>query len=407
MPKHITEDSLKEGTILRYESLVLNKGQSNEDWKPAFDAALANYSIVKIPRGTYKTSTVSVPSGKVIYGEGDLTVLIPSSTNLFDIVGSTESEIAISESIPDFTDIIKVVSTPNLSANDYFMLKGQRDCMNETDSGESWTLGYSTPGSQGLYFGEFMEVSIINGTTITTKSTTTFPNYLNTKSAETSPNARDSTTIQKVLFAKDVVFKDFKITKTSGTAFNFRYALNCKVDNVTMDASGYTDGMLQFIAFTFSLNCEGYNCRFKIPHPIAPSQHHYVNIYKAVSSTNCGFTRCYGYNATQTVDFSYSTLGIPCINCYVDYCTFENATQTGATSHGGTYQVRWTGNTIRGSKQGICCRSRGSLISNNTILGAYVPSNSLSYGVCLYEGYATDCIVTGNTISNYASGILV
>lgn len=386
--------------IKDYQSLV-----TGSDWKPAFDAALAAADEVYVPGGIYSTSMVDVPGGKTIYGDGDSTTFKGLSSVIFRVIGSIGTEVNVTADVADFTNSITVASTSDLAANDFILLKGQRDCLNEIDSGEAWTLGYATPGAQGLYFGEYMEVESISGNVITTKATTVYPFYKNNNLSETSPSARATSTVQKVNFIKDVTLRDFKIEKTTGNAIELRYAYNCVVDNVKMDAKGYADGQFHFVIMYYCLNCEARYCDFKIPHKITPSQIYYVNIYKCISSINSGFFKCTSYGASQSIDFTYGALQFPGMGCYVDSCTIENATTTGITSHGGTFQSKYVNNTVRGCKQGMSIRSRNSIISHNTLTGSMNPSSSSSFAIGLYEGYALDCVISNNTIVNFTTGI--
>lgn len=396
--------------IKSYKNFVLNYGKPNEDWAPALKQALTEHNKVYIPRGTYRMGIITFDptmSGKTIYGDGDETIIVPLNGNLFSIYGTVDNEINITSNLPDFTNSIPVTSASSFTQGDFFLLKGQRDCLNETDSGESWTLGYATPALQGLFFGEYLEVDSVTSNTITTKSYTIFPFYRSDKTQETSVYARNCTTIAKTNFVKDLIFRDFKVVKTYGYVFYFNKALNCKVDNITVIGDGYQNS--SYIAHTFfnnSLNCEAKNCRFRINHAISPVNYYDVNVYKCVGSTNCGFVRCYAYNTGQSVDFTYNAKATPTINCYVEGCVFENPTQSGFTSHGGTFQCRWIGNIVRGARQGFSCRTRNSIIANNVFIGHTVATpNTLHYGIGLYEGYAVDCVITGNTIIGFYTGI--
>jgi hypothetical protein len=397
-------------SIKNYKSYALNVGLSNEDWTPALKQAWTEYNKVYFPRGTYRMGVVSIDptmSGKTMYGDGDDTVIVPFNGNLFSIAGTVESEINISAHLADFTNSIPVTNASTLNAGDFILLKGQRDCLNETDSGEAWTLGYATPAAQGLFFGEYLEVKSKSGNTLTTKTYTIFPSYRMDKTQETSINARNSTTVAKTNFVKNLVFRDFKITKTYGYAFYFNRAYNCVVENVNMIGDGYqNDNYISHTFFNNSLNCEARGCNFRINHDVAPVNYYDLNVYKVNGSTNCGFFRCKAYNTGQNVDLSYNAGATPTINCYVDWCTFENATQSGMTSHGGTYQPRFADNMIRGCRQGIANRSRNAIITNNVIIGhtELVP-NDLHYGIGMYEGYAVDCIISNNTIVGFYTGI--
>jgi Major tropism determinant N-terminal domain len=406
------KDELKDiaVSIKAYKNLALNIGQSNEDWAPALRQAMSDYTKVYFPRGTYRMGVVSLDptlSGRTIYGDGDDTVINPFNGNLFNISGTFGTEQNITANLTDFTNTIPVTDGTQFAAGDFILLKGQRDALNETDSGESWTLGYATPAAQGLFFGEYLEVKSVSGNTITTKTRTIFPGYRMDKTLETSVNARACTTVQKVTFTKDVIFRDFKVLKKSGYAFYFNRAYNCLVDNVSMVGDGYlNESYLSHTFFNNSLNCESRFCKFRINHDVAPVNYYDLNVYKAVGSTNCGFFKCYAYNTGQNVDITYNAGATPAINCYVDYCVFENATQSGMTSHGGTHQTRFSNNTIRGCRQGIANRSRNAIITNNVLIGyTEVTPNDLHYGIGMYEGYAVDCIIANNTIIGFYTGI--
>lgn len=121
----------------------------------------------------------------------------------------------------------------------------------------------------------------------------------------------------------------------------------------------------------------------------------------------CGFTNCRAFNTTQPFDISYATKFIPATGCFIDDCKVSRAHQTGMTSHGGTYQSRFTDNVISGVTQGIACRTRNSIITNNILIGSFDSSTNLKYGIGLYEGHAVDCVVANNTVTNFHTGIIV
>ncbi|AND39554.1 hypothetical protein [Cytobacillus oceanisediminis] len=77
-------------SITDYESLVIDKGLSTEDWQPAFDQAIMDVSVnggvVIVPKGTYQTSEINLHSDYVyLEGEGKGTVLKACGDNQYII----------------------------------------------------------------------------------------------------------------------------------------------------------------------------------------------------------------------------------------------------------------------------------------------------------------------------------
>src|SRR5690606_22102956 len=173
-----------------------------------------------------------------IYGDGDNTIFQPMGLNLFRAYGSIGDEVKITSNIEDFSNTATVSDSSAFEEYDDVVLIGQRDCLTYADSGSNWTLGYATPNNQGLYFGEFLEIDYKAGNTLYFKSNTIFPFYLNNNLQETAPTARESSTIQKVSFCENVIFENFKIEQSGGTAIAFLYAKNCYVNNVNMGGDG-------------------------------------------------------------------------------------------------------------------------------------------------------------------------
>lgn len=375
-----------------------------EDWTPAFKVALSKYDVVYIPKGVYKVSPISIPSNKRIYGDGDSTVIIPISNRVFNIIGGVETEVNITENVEDFSNIIKVNNT--LEANDYILLRGVRDSLNEADSGESWCLGYGT-SADSLIYGEFLEIESATPTQITTKNCTIFPwYYKDAVSSDVSTGKREHSTVQKVNFVENVVIENLKIQGVCNPAINVEYGKNVVIKNVYHNSDGYTDGMTSLVIFKHSLECLADECTFKINHTISPTQHYYVNVYRITSSQDCAFYRCKAYNTSQAFDVSYVSYGIPSINSTIKDCYSKNAQQTGMTTHQGSFISLIESNTIVGSYQGIYCRTKNSIITNNKIINTF-HSSSTSYGIGIGESNTINCVISNNTISNARTGIYV
>lgn len=383
-----------------------SKYVQNGNWKNAFQQALLENDKIYVPKGRYPTSVIEVESNKTIYGAGDETVFVPLETVLFRIKGSVGESVNISNDIVDFSNNIELTDSSGFKKDDYIIVTGQRVCLDFADSGYTWCLGYATPGAQGLYFGEFAKIKNVQENTLNLYSNLMFPDYLDSKLSETNELARDCTTVQKVNFVENVTFKDFKVEGKCNPTFNFDYALNCKVENIKTEVSNYSDGMTGFITFKRSLDCTGLNNKYYRFDDTKPSQHHYINVYRITSSQNCTFDGNIAFNCTQPFDVSYATLSIPSINAVIKNNVITNATQTGITSHGGTYKLMVMNNNIYSSHQGINSRTKNSVITGNLISGMN-ESSTLAYGIALYEGHATDSIITNNNISNFGSGIAV
>lgn len=382
----------------------------NEDWKYAFEKAFSlGVKQIYMPKGTYKMSTLKVPSDVFIYGDGLLTTIIPLSSIVFDISGTEGNLKTLSEDIVDFSNTIRTVNVDGINKGDYVLIRGQRDCLSYADSGDEWTLGYSTPNSQGACFGEFQRVKDVSSVTNTIVLTNRliFPFYYKDNSKETSTNARPYTTIQKDDWVENVIIKDLKIVGHCNPAISVSRGINCVIENITNIVDNYNANMGGLITFRTSYKCEGVNCVYNKVDMVAPPQHHYLNVFKIGSSQLCGFVRCKASNATQPFDISYFPLNIPSSMCYIENSVVTDALQTGMTSHGGTYKCKFTDNKIFNCLQGICNRSKEAIITNNLITGNRNSSVRLRYGIALYEGHATNCIISNNNISGFNFGLCV
>ena len=113
------------------------------DWGMALTAALEAGDSVYIPAGTYRMSSVKIPSGKTVYGDGDGTKIFPLGSILFDISGSAGEEIKLAEDMPDFSDTVKLTKSSGAKEGDLIYLMSQRNCTILEDCTYDWVLGRS------------------------------------------------------------------------------------------------------------------------------------------------------------------------------------------------------------------------------------------------------------------------
>lgn len=390
----------KETNLINYSHLV-----SNNDWTTALQTALNQNDLVYVPPGTYKIGEVNLKSNNEVVGAGNSTIFVSTESEMFVAAGQVGDPVKVVYDTDIFSEVFRLESTTGFSRYDNVLLQSQRDCLNRTDSGEDWTLGGGTSESHKLPFGEFKSIEKVDVSQITLSSQPIFPSYLSSSTSETSP-AQNHSTVRKVDFVTDVVLRNFQVHRPSGgTAIRSRWAKNMVVDNVYFNDKDFSRNTTTFVFFIYSLNCEARNCRYDSKVDTPATTYYRKNVFKAASSMYCGFVNCRAKGAGQTVDFSYFEEWLPCTGCYVDDCKFEDANSTGITSHGGTYMTRISGNIITNTFQGIGCRSRRAIISNNIVIGNRNSTTTLQYGIGLYEGHAVDCIIKGNTVSNFRYGI--
>lgn len=317
------------------------------------------------------------------------------------VEGSIGEEIPIAANLTMGDTVIETTVEHGLKVGDLVRIKSQRDALS-SDAGDNWRLGYATASVPGCYFGEFVRVKTVTSTTsFETTAGLLFPDYRTDSANETASTARATTTIQKVTPIENVIIDGLNFTGQASRFITVKYGNHCYTRNNT--AYSVADGY--FIIFENSLACGDSGSRIYYDTTTAPTEMYTRNAFKVVSSQACGFFGSYAENGTQPFDITYTTGETPSINCYVNNCETKGSTQNPMTSHGGTYAVTVLGNTFNECQlNGPMIRTRSSRISNNTVIGT---SNSSSYGIGLYEGWARDCVVTSNTVSSFKDGIRV
>lgn len=386
------------------------KGDGEEDDTAAIQKAIDHVrdlggGTVVIPNSSFKTSeTLILYSNVVIEGRGPSSIIVRTNGGtVFKIDGTIELEnpLSVNKTIGDTS--ISTVKPHRLKINDLVYLRSQRDAIS-SDAGLDWRLGYPTPDAQGCYFGEFLRVNrVVSAKEFKISSGLIFPYYRKDKAKETSPTARDYSTIEKVNPVQNVIVRNISVKGNYDCGIWFNFAFNCLVENVKF----LHDGDSSSIIFQKSLSCKAVECKNYFDNTTFPKHHYYRNGFKCMSAQSCGFERCYSENASQAFDLSFANGGIPSLHCFVVRCETKGATTNSATSHGGTYACMFTDNLFLDNLgSGLAVRTRSSIISNNRVFGSNVEDAS-TYGISLYEGWARDCVVTGNSVSGFGKGIYI
>lgn len=386
------------------------KGNGKDDDTEAIQNAIdftrdKGGGTVFIPNKTFKTTkSLILYSNIVIEGSGPSSEIVRiNGGTVFRVDGTVGSENPLSENKSIGDTSISTIKSHRLKINDLVYLRSQRDALSK-DAGLEWCLGYPTPEGQGCYFGEFLRVSkIVSSKEFNLASGLIFPNYYKDKKSETSPLARDYSSIQKVNPIENIIVRQLTVKGNYDCGIWFNYAFNCLVENVKF----LHDGDSSSIIFQRSLSCKAVECKNYFDSSTFPKEHYYRNGFKCMSAQSCGFERCYSENASQAFDLSYSSGGIPSLHCFIVSCETKGATTNAATSHGGTYACMFTDNLFLDNYgSGLCVRTRSSIISNNRVFGSNIANNS-TYGISLYEGWARDCVISGNSISGFGKGIYI
>lgn len=379
-----------------------------------FVASQSQGGTIFVPEGTYKIGSVLTLSSNVhVLGAGaDNSIFLVNdgyTAPPFTMEGTVSSEVNILGDYDEGDVTIDTISAHGVVADDWVRLIGQRNSLSD-DADDNWRLGFGTPAAPACYYGEFLQVkSITNATKFTTYTGMTFPDYRDDDDNETDANARPSTTVQKVTFISDIRISDLGITVEGDNdgIFRMQYAKEVTIRDCKV-AHGNYKGAAVF--FHDCHECHAINVRsaYGPDIDIAGSQASY-NSFKAAGSQGCTFRDCWVANCSQGVDFTFFNEGACTSFCAAINITVNAGQISGMTSHGGTFAMSFLNNKLYGVRQGISCRSRNSLIMGNT--ATYYsnrnPSEETHYAYGLYEGWARDCVVTGNTSNGFNAGVVV
>lgn len=399
------------------------------DWRKAFEAAMREGDTVVVPAGVYRCSKVRIPSGKVIVGEGDKSVLQQIGKTMFEVGGSVGNEMRISKHITDFSDCIALVSTDGLQAGDDILLVGQRNSMMFDDCGEKWCLGRTD--KKFVPFGEFLTIAEVTGNSIRTTAKTRFPFYRKDDRRETVlPQyklRREATTVSRVQFVKGAVLRDLTIAGDSTARYgvHFRYAAECSAKNVRIVMSGLAERYNAFaVDWSRDVVCRG--CAVETDPTVAEKlkslteigfkAYSRYNMYRIMASTRCGFDGCSCDFSTHGFNISSAKGWIPATDCFVRNCTARNDLWAGVIVQQGCIGCILENNTVVGAAQGVVSGGRNTLIRGNRVLCTLPLTTNYYYahikrggtsGIGLFEGFAYGSVIEDNTVEGAYTGILI
>lgn len=429
-----TEDisSLADNDIRRFRDKV-----KAGDWGMALTAALEAGDSVYIPAGTYRMSSVKIPSGKTVYGDGDGTKIFPLGSILFDISGSAGEEIKLAEDMPDFSDTVKLTKSSGAKEGDLIYLMSQRNCTILEDCTYDWVLGRSYKSGVACFFAEFLTVAEVSdgGRTLRASGATVFPFYRADGSHESVPRKpagryqttrymRDGATVRLVRPVHDVTVRDLTVIECTGSAVVGSWMRDCVIERVTVrtEEKKAPKAGLCLLRISEALDCEVRGCSFLVPQKPAASLHQKsenygdYNIARITRSYRSGFDGCYSDFSTHAFLIGKAHKKGTSYGCYVRNCTAENALWGGVYVSGGCYNTEITGNTVKKSGRGLVAAGRKNYIADNDITLSLSPLTDYYYvrreqggtaGIALIEGCAVDTVVENNRVSEAATAILI
>ncbi len=429
-----TEDLSKiaENDIRRWKDKVIGG-----NWALALSAALSECDSVYLPAGTYRMSSVTVPSGKTVYGDGDDTVIYPLGTTVFEITGTVGEEIKLAEHMPDFSDTIKLTKSAGAQAGDIIYLMSQRNCTILEDCTYEWVLGRTYKSGVACFYAEFLTVAEVSdgGKTLRTATNTVFPFYRADGTQESVPRKpegtvsdypymRDAATVRLVSPAHDVVIRDLRVIECTETAIVGSWMQNCRIERVTIcsEEKSSPKAGLCLLRLSEVLDCEVKDCSFLIPKKPAVSLHQKsenygdYNIARITRSYRSGFNGCYSDFSTHAFLIGKAHKKGTSYGCYVKNCTAENSIWGGVYVSGGCYNTTITGNTVKNSGRGIVVAGRKNYIADNDVTLSLSPQTDYYYvrrvsggtaGIALIEGCSVDSLVENNRVSEATTAFLV
>ncbi len=377
-----------------------------------YAASLSRGGSVVIPPGLYRLDQ-PIAMRSMVRVVCDIGAVFDASESsdtqgVVKFVGSAGSEVPLASPLQRGGRSISLASTVDIKSDDLLHLVGQRNCLSP-DAGEAWRLGLGTPGSLTCYFGEFL-ISASTGSlsTINIGAGPVFPNYLTTASGETDPNARPRSTVRVIAPVKDAHFIGGKFTGLNGknTVFFSQFARDCTAEDSVVD-KGLTQGSAVF--WTDSYRCDAIRVQsyFDPALDYPESDHHKYNSFKTAGAQRCHFIECGSEFGAQNVDFSYLNFGTPSIDCTVRSGKFNYSKSNPITTHPGTYRINVLDNECfycQGS--GISIRSRGGVISRNTVTGDQdIFTAGSGYGISMYAGWARDNTISDNVVDGFNIGL--
>jgi hypothetical protein len=384
----------------------------------------AGGGVVYMPAGTYLCDDEQILLLSNVHlkgaGEGITTILRSAAGDTSVILSGVGTYNDLQYNISAPLDLgareVTFTGTHTFEVNEPIWIIGQRDSLTRDDAGDEWTLGYATPDTSGCLFGEMNVVQdVVSTTEIKLAVGVVFPNYRHNADDETSSQARSATSFRKVSWIRNVQISDFtvEIERSVITPIRFDYAYDCRAFNITFKLGLHDSNSLFFHT---SFLCTGFNLTaIHTPRDYTDLEKVPNIDFKSVSSHGIVFQKCRSFHGTQPFDFTYTGGRTPSLFCRMTECEVYAARVSGMTTHPGCYAIQITNNQFTACRQGGVIRSRKTIFNNNVCSGdeaiattkAAAITDRLFYGVGLYEGWARDCIVSGNSITGFNVGMMI
>ena len=361
---------------------------------------------VYVPTGEYVLKeSVYMESGTHFYGDGYSTkILNPDHTKFvaFRGQGSFSDMYSLSQNAGIGSTSISISNTNDFKPGEYIRIMSQRNAMSREDAGDYW-MGVQTSSNDRVFLGEIKRINEVTANQLTFFGGLQFPDYNTHKNDETSANARDNSTIEKVNFKENIKVSDMSFHGGFISPVRFYICANSVMENITWEDA--RDGELAY--FSESYNCKALNCSVEYNTEIRPNNYYSRNSLKTISSYLCGFDHCTVINGTQPVDFTYNgNTSIIDVDSYLTNCTIIGAERHGATAHGGTYRAKFKDNIINDCYvDGIMSRSNQAIITGNVVTGSGDTSGNRTYGIRINQGNSINSIISDNNVSNFDTGI--
>ena len=355
---------------------------------------------VFIPAGEYGIQNeILVPSNMTIEGAGESTVLnrVSPLSTIFRVRGEIGNEIGLTQNATRGDMEVNVANASGFKKGDYFKIISQRDAQH-ADAGK-WRMGNSTANTNPVYLGEVQNVTSVSGNKLAIGSGLLFPDYLTHDYNETSPNARKSSTIQKIDYVSNVRIGKFKATGRLLHVIHAKYARHCEFYDYTYENAPIG----AILTMSESLHCVGRNLKAFYDPSIVPDNYYNLNTFKTLSCQNCGFDQCLAYHGGQTFDFTYNTFDTTTPDLYSYFTNGRTmfAQYNAGTAHGGTYGSQIINNQFLFNKSaGLGVRAREAVVSNNIVSGS-----GLRYGIAFFDGSAIDGIISDNQIKGFETAV--
>ena len=314
----------------------------------------------------------------------------------FTIIGSVGSEIPLSSNKTSGSTSISTLSNHNLQVGDDVLIVSQRVTSHE-DAGKKWRLGETTGSGNSPYFAEPLVVkSLISNTTFASSSPLIFPDYRTDKVLETSPLARDSSTISKINFAKNFSWSGGIFKKNIGDLFYLTWTKNCSLDIEV--SRGYGKGAEVTTLYTLKNKI-----KLKVSRPIdwvLESDHSEYNSIRDIS-TWYNLVCLDEENGCQGLDQTYRMY----CSIYPRYKVRHiNSKEDGMTTHGNCYGAVVDLYAVNCALAAFRNRARYVTANIYSVNCGYGLRNS-TYGTidCVFNLQSLDCVING--VSFMSSGV--